>query len=721
MERVEALKPSTLLKLLWGGFSALLLFWAIRLWGHFPATMDTLEYVFPEKWFNVESYRHGHIPLWNPYIACGTPHVASFQPAVFYPPFWLWNLTGLSDWFTVMALLHGLWAALGFYLWLRVSGVSPIPSTLCGLSFGGSALVVNYWGFPTHLATIAWTPWVFWGTVRLTQTRSLFRWALLALFWSFQILAGYAFFTFYTALFLGVWMWARHTRSFKTHLLHGSAFLGALLLTACQWFPFVDFMGYLHREVWGDNLFSLRWVNYLTLLQPGLLGIPGTTDYKGDYPNFIFNNLYLGLVPLGIFLWSLVSPYSKDHFWKAAAFFWLFWLAGVNFPLWKVLPGVLLDRLEPAKASFLFLFCALTAVALSLEEKARATPKKSPLWRWAWVLGALWALDLLTVPTRLVHPVLDPYRNPWVQQAADKARQMTGEGRIVSLRDPNQYYSKGVMGLDDSFRETALELIPNTNVIWGLKSARGYLTVYTDGFQNLDQYLRHGYPYEGRVLDAAGVDLILFPQTLPAFKYGSFEPFGPTVFTRNAGALPNAWEVSSAHEFSNRPEVFNALLDPKAFLENEVYTQKGPDGKGICLPPTGRSLSGYPGPSLYDRLAAWGRELFQAETRIQNSRPSPCEAVFQIATSHQGFLVFDESFSPGWHAWMDGEPKPIFRVDGLFMAVPLPDTGAHQVVFRYEPTAFRLGLFLTLFFLVMGAMGMAWKWKRDLQGWTSNP
>ena len=68
-----------------------------------------------------------------------------------------------------------------------------------------------------------------------------------------------------------------------------------------------------------------------------------------------------------------------------------------------------------------------------------------------------------------------------------------------------------------------------------------------------------------------------------------------------------------------------------------------------------------------------------------------------------GFLVFDESFAPGWNAWVDGSPKPIFRADGLFMAVPLASAGAHQVLFRYEPLAFRLGLFLTLLFAVGGA------------------
>ena len=75
-----------------------------------------------------------------------------------------------------LAMLHGVLAAVGFYLWLRSLKTSPLPATLCSLSFAGSALMVNYWGFPTHLASIAWVPWIFWGTTQLTKEPGFARW-----------------------------------------------------------------------------------------------------------------------------------------------------------------------------------------------------------------------------------------------------------------------------------------------------------------------------------------------------------------------------------------------------------------------------------------------------------------------------------------------------------------------------------------------------------------
>jgi hypothetical protein len=705
-------KPKTILALLWAGFSLLLLYWAVRLWGHFPAFMDTMEYVFPEKWFNVESFHQGRIPLWNPSIACGTPHLAAFQPAPFYPLFWLWNWTGLSNWFFMMALFHEALAAAGFYFWGRALKASPLVATFCALGFAGSALMTFYWGFPTHLASVAWIPWVFFASARYKEKPAWAWWGLVSLFWTLQILAGYPIFTFYAGLFWTAWLCVKARGEWRIPLGMGGAFLGAMAVSAAQWLPFADFLGSLHREGWGDYLYDLHWTNYLTLFQPNLLGIPGTGGYKGDYPDFIFNNLYLGLVPLILFAGLFFSAKSRDFFWKGSSLFWFIWLPGIHFFLWKILPNHWMDRLEPAKAAFLFVFCAFTALAVGITEWSQSSHRKNKTWDgstrfirlprgWAWVLGGLWALDILFVPSRVIQTVSDPFQDGEVRQSASRAGQLTGEGRMVSLRTEGKIYPTTGGTISDSIRETAMELVPNTNAVWGLRSARGYLTIYTDGFQNLGRYLQRGYPYDGRVLDAAGVRLLIGSEDLPAFKYKLSEVHGRTRWTQNAGAMGNAWKVDFVKEFPDRAAVFEALLDPKAFLENEVYTEKSPEGKAVCLPPSGRVLAGS-GSTVFEKWKTSLGELLERHTTIENSRPSACQAQFEVETGNRGFLVFDESFAPGWHAWVEGIPKPIFRAYGLWMAVPLSEAGKQKVLFRYEPVSFRLGLFLSLVFLVSG-------------------
>ncbi len=472
----------------------------------------------------------GGFPFGIPISPAASPHLAAFQPAPLYPFFWLWNLTGLADWFFVTALFHQAFAAVGFYFLGPLPRRIPLVATFCALGFAGSALMTFYWGFPTHLASIAWIPWVFFTSLRYQQKKSCPRWALVSLCWTPpKYWRATLFFTFYAALFWAGWAYWNSKGQWKILMGTMGTFLAAMAFSAAQWVPFADFLGSLHRNGWGDYLYDLHWSNYLTLLQPHLLGMPGTAGYKGDYPDFIFNNLYLGVVPLALFAALFFSPKSRSFFCKGGALFWFFWLPGIHFFVWNLFPNSWMDRLEPAKSAFLFVFCAFTVLATGLTEQFQLSSKKNKIWKWAWVAGALWLLDILLVPSRVIQTVPDPFRNEEVRQSAFRAKDLTGDGRLASLKEAGRFYPGGNGTIAGSFKAAAEELVPNTNVVWGLKSARGYLTIYTDGFQNLNRYLQSGYPYDGRILDAAGVNLIIYSRALQAFKYNLNEQHGPSV------------------------------------------------------------------------------------------------------------------------------------------------------------------------------------------------
>jgi hypothetical protein len=88
-----------------------------------------------------------------------------------------------------------------------------------------------------------------------------------------------------------------------------------------------------------------------------------------------------------------------------------------------------------------------------------------------------------------------------------------------------------------------------------------------------------------------------------------------------------------------------------------------------------------------------------------NPSPNPSQAYYSTDSPRPGYVAFNESYTPGWHAWVDGQPKPILRAYGLFMAVAV-GTGEHKVYFHYEPASFRFGLFVSL--LVLSAMILGW-------------
>jgi hypothetical protein len=74
------------------------------------------------------------------------------------------------------------------------------------------------------------------------------------------------------------------------------------------------------------------------------------------------------------------------------------------------------------------------------------------------------------------------------------------------------------------------------------------------------------------------------------------------------------------------------------------------------------------------------------------------------AQSLGGYLVFLDSFYPGWRVLVNGQKREILRANGLFKAVFL-DPGINQVVFAYQPQYFAWGLrisFISLCLVIIG-------------------
>jgi hypothetical protein len=75
------------------------------------------------------------------------------------------------------------------------------------------------------------------------------------------------------------------------------------------------------------------------------------------------------------------------------------------------------------------------------------------------------------------------------------------------------------------------------------------------------------------------------------------------------------------------------------------------------------------------------------------------------AQSLGGYLIFLDSFYPGWRVFVNGQERELLRANGLFKAVFL-DPGIHQVVFAFEPQSFEWGLCISLISLCLVLIGL---------------
>ena len=113
---------------------------------------------FPWRVHVKEAMSQGQLPLWNPYIFCGTPFLAKDQPAVFDPI----NLFSLAfetvDAVLVVAILRIVVAGLGTYLLVRALGGGRIGAFVSAVSYGFGGFIIVWLAHP-HSGVAAWLPW----------------------------------------------------------------------------------------------------------------------------------------------------------------------------------------------------------------------------------------------------------------------------------------------------------------------------------------------------------------------------------------------------------------------------------------------------------------------------------------------------------------------------------------------------------------------------------
>ncbi|MEW5720160.1 MAG: YfhO family protein, partial [Chloroflexota bacterium] len=92
---------------------------------------------------------------------------------------------------------------------------------------------------------------------------------------------------------------------------------------------------------------------------------------------------------------------------------------------------------------------------------------------------------------------------------------------------------------------------------------------------------------------------------------------------------------------------------------------------------------------------------------VEITRYQPERVEIKATTDRAGYLVLTDSWYPGWRAFVDGQPAPIYRADVIFRAVPL-EPGTHTIVFEYRPDSFLIGAIISAasFIILVVYVGM---------------
>lgn len=87
-------------------------------------------------------------------------------------------------------------------------------------------------------------------------------------------------------------------------------------------------------------------------------------------------------------------------------------------------------------------------------------------------------------------------------------------------------------------------------------------------------------------------------------------------------------------------------------------------------------------------------KLETGNSSVKLEQNSPNIIHIGVSTTSSGFLFLSEGYAPGWSASIDGIESKIYRANGAFMGLFIPE-GMHSITFSYFPNSFRIGIIVS--------------------------
>lgn len=616
----------------------------------------------------VSLWRYHEIPLWNPYMLTGFPHVGDILGHFWNPvstlSVMLWGgINGMK----VSIFISFLLAGIGQWLFAHVMGVRGPPRLWSGLLFMTSGGVALLWrvGWYELLIGMAWFPWCFASLWWALQRRGRASIAIAAVCLAMALSAGGGYYPFYLFASLSVLLAMRlafATPQERWPQLRRAALTAALCagLLAVMILPIADGFRYTRREAPPDKeqqgsqpipyalanyvVSSPEWFNAATL------GTAGGWNwfYIGALPLAA-----LALVPLTLrsrpqrravlalsaLLLFLLAWHANKYTPIHAIYEWLPWLYVLRFP-GRLLIVATIPLLALAALGLQHVWHAardwFRHFSLTIARQGRAGDGPSMSLAWA-VDGAFLALLLFS--------------------ASDVFSVNKGFAFAPRPIEPKSF--EALSWLKNYDRDLYYTNIGGDRISWSWTPA--------------------AYSLEMPIIN---------------FKYNRM------IVTYVAQHQPES-------PFFAKPKYMLAAADqprpPDATLLRDF------EGIGLWYLPDALPFA-FAGP--VDRFRAGAAITPSDVTPVKVSFDGPNRIIASGTASQASQLVVLVSDYPGWHLLIDGQPAPIETANAYLGAHMLP--GEHTYTFSFRPAKYDLGLAISLLTLAV-CLGMV---LRDTALWT---
>lgn len=329
---------------------------------------DTIRQLYPWKTLTIDLLKNKKIPLWNPYNFSGTPLLANFQSAVFYPFNILYFIFPQSAAWTLLAILQPLLAFLFTYAYIRTLHGSQLASLLGALTYAFSLFNTVWLEYNTIGQAVLWLPLILTAIEKLKYTPTRRWFVILVVSQVSLLLAGHPQIAAYLLFFILAYTWVRERSLFKFVFLSTILTLG---ISAIQLIPGIEANLYAARSP-HDFSFLFQKIliqpqQLLMIIIPNLFGHPVNRTYW-PMDTFIGKATYIGIIPLFFLLAAFRLRNTIVRFFGVSTIIVLILMSAnpFTFILYKLnIP--MFSSSSPTLMGFLFAFSLAVITSLGLD------------------------------------------------------------------------------------------------------------------------------------------------------------------------------------------------------------------------------------------------------------------------------------------------------------------------------------------------------------------
>jgi len=702
------------------------------------AQPDIITQIYPWRYFDIQEYKAGRIPFWNPYSFAGTPHLANYQSAALFPLNILFLLPiSFIDVWSFLVILQPLLAGLFTYFLMKKLRVSSLGSLLSSFSFMFCGFMVTWMGYATLGYAILPFPLALFFVLYYIDSKKFLPLIILSLTFPASYFSGHFQMSIYFTL--GVFFFVVYNIIFsKEKKLYSDAllfsFLG-LLMAMPQILPSIEFYSLSVRSNLFQKVEAIPWRYIPTLISPDFYGNPVTrNDWFGHYAEW---SGFAGIIGFSLAIASTLFNRNKITY-----FFMLLALLSIVFafdtPALTLLVHLRMPVLSTSSASrIIVLFSFSLAVLAGYGFDAVFMSIKSSRKRiFVWIaLMVFVIIAILLLPYLNIMPIdkrhlafkntilpvvlfsvlivsvvianfikhkkirllislfivlfsaFEMYRFASKWQSFDPKSLAYIDVPISGFYKNTSHYER-VVGL--SGEEDAL--------YYKMQILSGYDPLYISEYGKFIQYVGTGeyqqpersvvtFPKDGKLTAKAinflGVKYIIHKVSDGEYVWAfPFKKYPPSQFNK-------IYDDNNYNVFENR------MAFPRAFVVSNTVkaTQKNKLNNNLLS---------------YDlrNTATVDEDIAGLESNakgiVKISEYLPSKVTIDAVTSGRSLLVLTDNYYPGWKVTIDGASQKIIKVDYSFRGVVVPK-GKSRIIFSYLPQSFLVGIYLS-FIGILGIM-----------------